>query len=104
MPSGEEEHRTIDVGEIAWIGSPASGADVLDQHGARGGAVGLPQTIAVGAVEGENNRPLTLVSTGDWPTTSAEVLDQHGAGGGAVGLPQFRAVENRRAEGRTPGR
>ena len=59
---GAEEQRAVDIGEQSGIAGPASGVDVLDQDGAGGGAVGLPQLSAVvpsGALK--NNVPLTLV-------------------------------------------
>ena len=50
VPSdGREEQRAVELVRSRGF-SIRFREDVLDQHGARGGAVGLPQLIAVGAV------------------------------------------------------
>ena len=53
MPSlAAEEQRAVDVGQDAGRRSCRARIDVLDQDGAGGGAVALPQLVAVGAVVG----------------------------------------------------
>src|SRR5206468_103048 len=72
-----------------------AGVDVLDQRGAGGGAVALPQLEAVGAVVGaEEQRAADGGQVRGEGTVGAavDVLEQHGAGGGAVALPQLDAV------------
>src|SRR5205814_1410091 len=60
------------------------GVDVLDQDGAGGRAVALPQLNAVGPVIGRHEeRPIDQGQLED-----ADLLDQDGAGGGTVALPQ----------------
>ena len=77
------------------VGVAGTGMDVLDQDGARPGAIGLPQLRAVGAVAGGEEQPSAHSGQGggiaavvDW----FDVLDQDGARPGAIGLPQLPAV------------
>src|SRR5262245_7135732 len=91
---GEKEMAT---GHGKGLGSGARGAraDVLDQDGADGSAVTLPQLDAVNAVVGGEEQgtardqqvpPVGPVAARD------DVLDQASAGRAAVTLPEFETV------------
>src|SRR5262249_39453349 len=70
-------------------------SDVLDEGGAVGGAVGLPQFEAVAAVVGrEEQRPVDVgqVGRGGAIPAGEDVLDEGGAEGVGVALPQLAAV------------
>src|SRR5262249_60776575 len=105
--------RAVVVGPVAGGRAGAAGVDVLDQDGAGGGAVALPQLVAgrggagreeqrpvhVGQVAGVRAvRGIEVPIVGVVPRSSREdVLDQDGAGLGAVALPQLPGGEEQRA-------
>ena len=84
----------VDVRSSCWESQEpcAARVDVLDQDGAGGGAVALPQLRAVSAVVGREEQRAVHVRQVSWGTSCRcriDVLDQDGAGGGAVALPQL---------------
>src|SRR5262249_40394881 len=90
-----EEQRAIDVGEPIWVGTAAAGSDVLDQNGARLGAVALPQLAPIRAVVGREKQRAVYISQHVWARaegTRPDILDEGGAGGGAVAPPQLPPV------------
>ena len=58
---GDEEERPAEVRQVFRVGAAVAGVDVLDEGGARGRAVGLPQLASVVAVaRGEEDRVADL--------------------------------------------
>ena len=80
VPSSAVKNRMpLDVGQVVRDGAVGAGVDVLDQVGAGGGAVALPQLDAVRAVVGgevEHAVDVGQVDEGGAVAAGVDVLDQ----------------------------
>src|SRR5207237_812477 len=95
---GGEVQRAADIGQAGGAGAVAAGVDVLDHDGAGGGAVRLPQLLAVGAVGVAivGRVEQGAVDVGQEPRIGAvrariDVVELVGACAGAVGPVQLGA-------------
>ena len=99
-----EEHRAVDVGEIAGIGGSSLPAKISLTSAVPAAVPSLfhnSRPCAVGGDEEQRAVDVGQIEREASPASGENVLDQHGAGGRAVALPEFPVPWCRRRRGRT---